>query len=63
MKETSVKSIAPTGAPSKAGGPVTTASPAALYNAMREAMRRGDWVAFGRAFEALGRALEGNKTP
>jgi len=34
-----------------------SASAASLYNAMREALRRGDWVAFGRAFEALGRAL------
>jgi hypothetical protein len=24
---------------------------------MREALRRGDWTAFGRAFEALGAAL------
>jgi uncharacterized membrane protein (UPF0182 family) len=30
---------------------------AAQYAAMREALRRGDWVAFGRAFEALGRLL------
>jgi uncharacterized membrane protein (UPF0182 family) len=28
-----------------------------LYTAMRDAMRRGDWPAFGRAFEALGAAL------
>jgi uncharacterized membrane protein (UPF0182 family) len=33
------------------------ASAAALYNAMRDALRRGDWTAFGRAFEALGRLL------
>jgi uncharacterized membrane protein (UPF0182 family) len=38
--------------------PDPKASAAALYAAMREALRRGDWVAFGRAFEALGRALE-----
>lgn len=36
----------------------TKASAAALYATMRDALRRGDWVAFGRAFEALGRALE-----
>jgi hypothetical protein len=30
---------------------------------MRDALRRGDWAAFGRAFDALGRALEGRKTP
>lgn len=29
----------------------------ALYRAMREALRRGDWVAFGRAFDALGRLV------
>jgi hypothetical protein len=28
-----------------------------LYGEMREALRRGDWGAFGRAFEALGAAL------
>jgi len=33
------------------------ASPSTLYNAMREALRRGDWTAFGRAFDALGRLL------
>jgi len=33
------------------------ASAASLYNAMRDALRRGDWTAFGRAFEALGRLL------
>ena len=29
----------------------------ALYREMRDALRRGDWPAFGRAFEALGTAL------
>ncbi len=33
------------------------ATPMALYHAMRDALRRGDWAAFGRAFEALGHAL------
>ena len=28
-----------------------------LYRAMREALSRGDWPAFGQAFDALGRAL------
>jgi hypothetical protein len=28
-----------------------------LYEAMREALRRGDWSAFGLAYEALGRLL------
>jgi hypothetical protein len=44
-----------------AASPSTVAEPkasaAALYNAMRDALRRGDWTAFGRAFEALGRLL------
>ena len=30
----------------------------ALYGEMREAMRRGDWTAFGVAYEALGRLLQ-----
>jgi uncharacterized membrane protein (UPF0182 family) len=34
-----------------------------LYNAMREAMRRGDWTAFGRAFEALGRVVANPPPP
>jgi uncharacterized membrane protein (UPF0182 family) len=33
------------------------ASAAELYGTMRDALRRGDWTAFGRAFEALGRLL------
>jgi uncharacterized membrane protein (UPF0182 family) len=32
-------------------------SASALYAAMRDALRRGDWVAFGHAFDALGRLL------
>ena len=28
-----------------------------LYSAMRTALQRGDWTAFGRAFDALGVAL------
>jgi uncharacterized membrane protein (UPF0182 family) len=35
----------------------------AAYAQMRDAMRRGDWVAFGRAFDALGRALARGGTP
>lgn len=38
-------------------------SAVALYNEMRDALRRGDWVAFGRAFDALGRALQEAKHP
>ncbi len=30
----------------------------ALYERMRDAMRRGDWVAFGHAYEALGTLLQ-----
>jgi len=29
----------------------------ALYGQMRDALRRGDWAAFGRAFEAMGRLV------
>jgi uncharacterized membrane protein (UPF0182 family) len=28
-----------------------------LYEQMREALRRGDWEAFGRAYDALGRLI------
>jgi hypothetical protein len=28
-----------------------------LYRVMRDALARGDWSAFGRAFDALGGAL------
>jgi uncharacterized membrane protein (UPF0182 family) len=31
-----------------------------LYRVMREALARGDWGAFGRAFDALGAALKGS---
>ena len=39
--------------------PTFRASVAALYAAMRDAMKRGDWVAFGRAFNQLGHLLSG----
>jgi hypothetical protein len=29
----------------------------ALYESMRDAMRRGDWAGLGAAYEALGRLL------
>jgi uncharacterized membrane protein (UPF0182 family) len=45
----------PTEAPATPGD--LRASIAALYSTMREALKRGDWVAFGRAFDALGRAI------
>lgn len=34
----------------------------ALYNEMRDAMARGDWVAFGAAYEALGKLLRAAQT-
>ncbi|HEY9425718.1 MAG TPA: UPF0182 family protein [Gemmatimonadaceae bacterium] len=34
-----------------------------LYEAMREALRRGDWEAFGRAYDALGRITAPGGTP
>ena len=33
----------------------------ALYGSMRDAMRRGDWNAFGAAFDALGRLLRARR--
>jgi len=33
-----------------------------LYETMRDALRRGDWLAFGKAFDALGRLL-GTRVP
>jgi uncharacterized membrane protein (UPF0182 family) len=33
---------------------------AALYARMRDALRRGDWVAFGQAFDELGKVLGGS---
>jgi hypothetical protein len=35
----------------------------AMYAAMRDALRRGDWAAFGRAFDALGRVLGPQRAP
>jgi hypothetical protein len=48
--------------PDTSGAVATTpadrhARAATLYDEMRDALRRGDWTAFGRAFEALGTAL------
>jgi hypothetical protein len=34
-----------------------------LYDAMRDAMRRGEWAAFGRAFDALGKLLSTSAAP
>src|SRR5206468_9354655 len=33
---------------------------AALYARMRDALRRGDWTAFGQAFDELGKLLAGS---
>jgi len=35
---------------------------AALYARMRDALRRGDWTAFGQAFDELGKLLAGSGT-
>ncbi len=44
--------------PSSPASPVETRRlTAQLYEDMRDALRRGDWLAFGRAFDALGRLL------
>ncbi|HEY4129683.1 MAG TPA: UPF0182 family protein, partial [Gemmatimonadaceae bacterium] len=57
--------VAPPGVvapPTPTSSPTDTKSAAStFYNAMRDALRRGDWAAFGRAFDALGRVLEGKK--
>ena len=37
------------------GSPAWQAHVSALYNQMRLALKRGDWAAFGEAFESLGR--------
>ena len=39
------------------GAPASEAHLSRLYDEMSQAMRRGDWVAFGRAYTALGRLL------
>jgi hypothetical protein len=43
--------------PTSHGTSAVNTSAAAWYMAMRSALRQGDWAAFGRAFDALGRAL------
>jgi hypothetical protein len=49
----------PAGIAAHGAGAAPTA--AALYDQMRDALHRGDWAAFGRAFDALGRILAGSK--
>ncbi|MEO7083116.1 MAG: UPF0182 family protein [Gemmatimonadaceae bacterium] len=58
--DTTLSIVAGAGTPTGATTGVPSSrdsSAAALYRDMRDAMRHGDWLAFGRAFEALGRAL------
>jgi uncharacterized membrane protein (UPF0182 family) len=54
---------APTGgAPSSAPGAADFRSRVdSLYGTMREALRRGSWSDFGRAFDALGQLLSGGR--
>jgi hypothetical protein len=47
----------PAGPPVSLGTDSREAGAARLYEAMREAMQRGDWRAFGAAFDSLGRVL------
>ena len=54
------------GAPLSPGARVTApadlrATADSLYRLMRESMQRGDWTAFGRAFDALGHVLSGGR--
>jgi uncharacterized membrane protein (UPF0182 family) len=49
--------IARASEPTPHGTSAVNSSAAAWYAAMRTALRQGDWAAFGRAFDALGRAL------
>ncbi|HVA57477.1 MAG TPA: UPF0182 family protein [Gemmatimonadaceae bacterium] len=56
LRQASGVVIPPRGA--SPGSPVETRRlTARLYQDMRDALRRGDWLAFGRAFDALGRLL------
>ena len=57
-----VRAMAPSGMPVSPVSPVDSSADlhsrvSALYTQMRDALRRGDWAAFGRAFEALGRIV------
>jgi uncharacterized protein len=63
------RALAPSAAPAGRGteaplvaGDLKT-SVTALYAAMRDALRREDWAAFGRAFDALGRVLGPQRAP
>jgi hypothetical protein len=63
LLDDSAKSLAPN-VPAPSHPPEAPSTPrdlratvAKLYADMREALKRGDWVAFGKAFDALGRAI------
>jgi uncharacterized protein len=63
VRDDSARSLAPN-VPATSGPEAAPTTPrdlratiAALYSTMREALKRGDWVAFGKAFDALGRAI------
>ena len=43
------------------GGADVAARALALYEEMRRAQQRGDWAAYGRAFDTLGRLLRGRR--
>jgi uncharacterized membrane protein (UPF0182 family) len=69
LADDTARAIAPSAAPASRGveapiiaGDLKT-SVTALYAAMRDALRRGDWAAFGRAFDALGRVLGPQRAP
>lgn len=59
----SMRGIAPGALPNATELEPNTAGARALYVRMQEALRRGDWQAFGAAFEMLGRALEMPERP
>ena len=50
---------ATTPAPATPAGVDLRSHVAALYGRMRDALRRGDWVAFGQAFDELGKVIGG----
>ena len=50
-----LRNVRPGDVPEPVSGPASPARVAELYNRMRVALQRGDWAAFGAAFEALGR--------
>jgi len=51
-----------TPSPAAPAGADLRARAAALYARMRDALRRGDWVAFGQAFDELGKLIGGGSS-